>query len=155
MAKIFTKDDTFITREYKNVKDNALKNMLKWKEKSIFELDRHSDCASKKPPTIEELKQLSRNENYFELAEGLIRAKFAPADSNYEQFVLGLEANRLRTLKDVSPIDKLNELRSIAEKCLGSNDTLTKQIEQKISELNNAPTGIFGKIFGRKNNNLP
>lgn len=142
-------------REYINIKDNALKTMLKWKEKSIFELDRHSECASKKPPTIEELKQLSRNENYFELAEGLIRAKFAPIDDNYEQFVLGLEGNRLRTLKDVSPINKLNELKSIAEKCLGPNDSLTIQIEQKINDLNNAPIGIFGKIFGRKNNSLP
>jgi hypothetical protein len=136
-------------KDLRKIKEDALKTMQEWKEKSVSELKRHEEFSSKKPPTIEELMQLSRNGNYFELAEGLIRAKFSPIDENYRGFVKGLETNRLSTVTDTPPLGRLTELKNVAEKCLGPSDSLTIQIEQKIADLSNPRPGIFGTIFGR------
>lgn len=105
-----------------------------WRDATNAEIEKYSECASLNPPTTDDLKRLSESKNYVLLAENLIRAKFNNADENYYKFALYLEDTVLRNIRDLPPLEKLQELQETAERCLGINDTLTRQISEKIAE---------------------
>ena len=105
-----------------------------WRDTTTAEIEKYSECASQNPPTTEDLKRLSESRNYVLLAENLIRAKFNNADENYYKFSVYLEDTVLRNIRDLPSLEKLQELQESAERCLGINDTLTRQIAEKIVE---------------------
>ncbi len=105
-----------------------------WQDTTNMEIGKYSECASQNPPTTDDLKRLSESRNYVLLAENLIRAKFSNADENYYKFALYLEDTVLRNIKDLPPLEKLQELQETAERCLGISDTLTRQIAEKIAD---------------------
>jgi len=110
------------------------KDIQAWRDTTNAEIEKYSECASQNPPTTDDLKRLSESRNYVLLAENLIRAKFNNADENYYKFALYLEDTVLRNIRDLPPLEKLQKLQETAERCLGINDTLTRQIVEKITE---------------------
>jgi len=120
-----------------DTKDEAMQlweDIQAWRDTTNAEIEKYSECASQNPPTTEDLKHLSESQNYVLLAENLIRAKFNNADENYYKFSLYLEDTVLRNIRDIPPLEKLRELQETAERCLGINDTLTRQIVEKIAD---------------------
>jgi hypothetical protein len=104
-----------------------------WRDVTTTQIGQ-SGFASQNPPTTDDLKHFSESRNYLLLAESLIRAKFNDADEKYYKFALHLEDTVLRNIKDLPPLDKLQKLQETAEGCLGINDSLTRQISEKIAE---------------------
>jgi len=120
-----------------DTKDEAMRlwdDIRAWMDTTNTEIEKYSECASQNPPTTDDLKRLSESRNYVLLAENLIRAKFNNADENYYKFAMYLEDTVLRNIRDLPPLEKLHELQETAERCLGINDTLTRQIAEKIAE---------------------
>jgi len=121
-----------------DAKDEAMRlweDIRTWRDTTSAEIEKYSECASQNPPTTDDLKRLSESRNYALLAEALIRAKFIfnNADENYK-FAVHLEDTVLRNIRGLPPLEKLQELQETAERCLGINDTLTRQIVEKIAE---------------------
>jgi hypothetical protein len=121
-----------------DTKDEAMRlweDIQTWRDTTSAEIEKYSECASQNPPTTDDLKRLSESRNYVLLAENLVRAKFNYADGTTDyKFAVYLEDTVLRNIRDIPPLEKLQNLHETAERCLGINDTLTRQIEEKIAD---------------------
>lgn len=132
-----------LVMEIKEDAQSLREEAVRWRDSIELQIENYGYCASQNPPTLEDLNQLANSKNYPLLAEGLIRAKFNYSDETPEfKWALRLEDTNLRNMSQLPPLDKLHELLEKAERCLGVEDSLTRQIREKIQK-RQRPKGIL------------
>ena len=104
-----------------------------WKKEAEAKIADYSEC-SESSPTINDIKNRAKSNNYYELAKCLIQAKSSDGDKAYQAFALGVEDNVLVKIKRTPPSNQLQELHEQAEKCLGADDSLTKKLAQVMNK---------------------
>lgn len=104
-----------------------------WKKEAEEKIADYSEC-SESSPTINDIKNRAKSDNYYELAKCLIQAKSSDGDKAYQSFALGVEDNVLARIRKVPPSNQLQELHEQAEKCLGADDSLTKKLGQLMNK---------------------
>jgi len=113
-------------------------------EKTIGE---HGELTSN-IPAPEELIRLSRGSDYSRFAEALVRARFNGREKNVKEFTEHLGQNVLRKMKSPS-LEELRRLYDFSERCLGTEDRITRVIAEAVAEKENPPKrGLWP--FGRK-----